>query len=87
MDLNIVKNDLYQVILDAQNGKYDRQDKVRHEAGLPLGIGVMRLGEISEIDPRVAVQVLKLLQEEGRIIIHDDGMMGLSFEAIEPVVL
>lgn len=85
MDFNAIKNDLYKVILDAQNGKYDRQDKVRHEAGLPLGIGVMRLGEISEIDdPGVAAQALKALVSEGRILVHDDGTCGLSFEAIEP---
>ena len=79
-----VKKDLQKIIWDTQRGMYDRQDKVRHEAGCPRGVSIMRLQEIADIHPRTAALAGKILRDEGRLIIHNEGSIDLSFEAVEP---
>lgn len=85
-DFDQLKKDLYQTILDAQNGKFDPYDKVRHEAGHPRGISFMRLADIVpyfEAIPIIAAAVTRELVNDGLVIVHGEGTMDMSFEAIK----
>lgn len=83
MELDQIKKDLHQALLDAQAGKYDTYDKVRHEAGCPRGISVMRLADIFSASPQRAAYCAKELVREGLVVVHNEGCLDMSFEAVE----
>jgi len=77
------EQELWEIIWNAQNGKYDKADKLRHEAECPRGISVMRLYDLCSIPVGAVVSTLKNLREKGKIVVHNEGNIEMSFEAVK----
>lgn len=77
------EQELWEIIWNAQNGKYDQADKLRHEAECPRGISVMRLYDFCKWPVHLVISTLKTLRENGKIIVHNEGNIEMSFEAVK----